>query len=234
MNHLQNTFGSLFRFDLKTFPLRAGGLLVALLAILSLASAALADSFSFSETFKDKVVCERDQGDVFCDVASIGRFRIAGSRTWKGVVDISAINADTAFHIAFGNLDFTAMLSDDPNYVVGKTSATFIIGEHFNDNDKEFVDGKIVVKWNAKRVSIGVSGKLGGQSELEPVLADLYTENDSGPFSDEALISADFADFFLADETPVAIRGNVSHRTVTRGEDQFDLTSVTVHGRPAQ
>ena len=194
--------------------------------------AALADSFVVTERAGAKVACFRDEGEIFCDVAPLGNFKVVASMNWKDLVDISTIDGDTTFTLSIGNLNVSVPLSEDPKYVAGKKSAVFVFG-HYNDNDKLIVDSRVALRWNAKGFTATVTGRI--NFEQGSILAEQYTEED-GAFTDTRDLSVSFAGFSL-ENLPLNITGNTAHKTVFRGQgenrEEFEITTVTLKGTPA-
>ena len=205
-----------------------------LLAVALLLGAAVqplvADSLSISERSGAKVVCVREEGETFCDTVATGSFKARGTKNWEGVVDITNIDENTDISVAVGNLSFDFALREDPTYVPGKRSATFVTG-HLNENDKFIKDMVVKVHWNAKQVSISIATKV--SDEQGTVLADNYSGED-GAFVDSQEFGISFAGLFLT--VPVNITGQTTHKIVTKGRgdnaEEFEITTVSLTGKP--
>ncbi len=227
-SHSNTITGSPGVLTLK-WRLLAAPVMVVLLAIITTLSAK-ADNITYSETLKEKLTCFREDGETFCDVESHGRYRVAGSVNWEGLIDPSMISADAEVVISMGGLEFIATLEDADQYTPGR-SATFIAG-HFNDRDRFIQDGKIVVKWNRKRFTFVATGKLGGNTDLSPILADDYVGEAPGSVSGVSSLTIEFAGVSLT--VPIEITGKVGEKMVQKGGEEFSLKSVALKGRPTR
>jgi hypothetical protein len=118
-----------------------------------------ADTFKFTESLADKVICEGHGEDRFCEVAQVGAFHLTAKFGWAPGTAAS-IEGDTGFSLSFGNLDLSFTPSDDPKWAPGKRSVTMIFG-YEDDNGRLVREGKVVLRWNDRGFSVNVSLRTG-------------------------------------------------------------------------
>lgn len=210
-----------------------GFVTMVLIGILPVADSFAADSFNFTESLKDRVVCFREEGEVYCEQISSGKFKIIAKLSLSGI-DITQFYEETDIEIMIGSFNFIARLGDDPKYTYGKKSAKFILSEPVEDDEgnikKHIKYLNVSLRWNSKQLTVVINGKT--PSYLDPVLASNYTGGDSGMISDTTVASVRFGDIEVLFD--VYLTSKVRSKTVYKGEDEFTLYNVQIKGKGVQ
>lgn len=206
--------------------------LLSLMLLLSSVGAALARSsaptntLTFSESLSDKVVCAKEEGDWSCDMFTGDSFTISATILLAGV-DITNFDQDTSFDLSVGELDVSHSLNEDPKYMPGKTSATFV-DTYTDDSDKEHIYQTTHLKWTANQLTVSITAKSSDidTSGLTPIMADSYDGSDSGKTNDTTSGSIDFGDASVTFDT-VTVTGTVATKDV-KAKDGSDFSPSTV------
>ncbi len=210
-----------------------GFVTMVLIGILPVADSFAADSFNFTESLKDRVVCFREEGEVYCDQISSGRFKIIAKLSLSGI-DITQFYEETDIEIMIGSFNFAARLEDDPKYIYGKKSAKFISSEAVEDdfgNIKKYIKYlNVSLRWNSKQLTVVINGKT--PYYLDPVLASNYTGGDPVMVSDTTAASVRFGEVEVLFD--VNLTGKVSLKNVYKGGVEFTLYNVRIKGKGVQ
>lgn len=173
-----------------------------------------ADSFSFSESYADKVYCEKDEGELWCDVGFSESYKITAKISLIGI-DINQFNGDTYISINLEGFFFEAFLGDDSSYTPGKKSAKF----------SEEYGPTVSLKWTNKQLTITINCK----HTSDTIMAGDYVGQESGPIDATASAHIEFADASI--DFDVAVTGKVTTKTVRKGEDEFEVSTISLKGK---
>ena len=135
-----------------------------LLSLLILISATLltftnafgADSFKYSESYKQKVLCSSYYG--YCDVFDFGKYNISAKLSLAGKdIDLSKINGNTPFYMEVGDF-YVYFLLKDGQYIPGKTSkstskTSVVLSDYDWVTENEHAQYMwIKLSWNSKAI----------------------------------------------------------------------------------
>jgi hypothetical protein len=212
-----------------------------LLSLLFLVSAALltstsafgasGNSFKFSDSLKEKLLCD-NYG--FCDIFQFGKFQINAKINFENV-DISKFNSDTCLDVAVGWFSLTTCLGDPgSSYQHGATRASMVFtGEDYylGDNIPYLW---VTLKWNSKKLTVKIKGLTGTPDIEGPILADDYMWSyDKGTYYDTDVASVSFynGDTIFIDTTfdPINVTAKVNMKTNRKWD--MDLYQVKVKGQ---
>jgi hypothetical protein len=148
--------------------------LILFVSIVALTSAnvyaAAANTFKFTDTYAQKVLCSKIYG---CDVFDGGKFTITSKISLTGI-DITKFNRDTEFYIYVGRFDWHCQLRDDLAYAPGKTSAKILVRtveeDYYGRINQLYLT--IQLKWSAKQLAVTITGIT--PDALAPIWADDY------------------------------------------------------------
>jgi len=212
----------------------AAGLSMLALANVSRTQAAMVSTniLTFSESLNDKIVCTKDEGDLYCDMFTGDGFTIS-AKALLANIDITQFDTNTSFELMLGDYcDIAYTLGDDPGYVTGKTSATFV-ETYTDDNNKERVYQTTRLKWTASQLTVTVKAKTSDidTSGLQPIIAYDYEGGDSGPISTNMEATMDFGDDLSVAFDTVTVTGKATtkDKTAKDGSD-FSLSTVKIKG----
>ena len=195
-----------------------------------------ADSLSFTESYKQKAACVRIEGERFCDVADNGKFKVT-AKISLSEIDIDQFNEDTYFSIELAGFFFEAVLGDDPDYTPGVKRAKFVYSNEFVDPITEEISTPdylvVSLKWTTKRLTVTISGKTAPYFFLDPILAGNYVGGQTGPIEDITSAAVNFSgeDFEVFSPFDVNITGKVKTSTVVKGEEEFDVSTISLKGK---
>jgi hypothetical protein len=112
------------------------------------------NTLTFVETFKDKEVCIPNEG---CHKAQPYLYTIKATIVLSNV-NLATFGPTTSFDLSLGGLSVTNKLGDDPMYISGKTSATFMRTE-LNSVGKTVTYFTVRLKWTTSLLTITITGK---------------------------------------------------------------------------
>ena len=194
------------------------------------------DSLSFSESYRQKVACVNIEGGRSCHVTDAGKFKISAKISLSGI-DINQFNEETFLYIELAGFSFEAILGDDPDYTPGVRRARFVYSDEFVDPKTEEIlniDYLVVsLKWTPKQLTVTVKGKTAPYFFLDPILAGNYVGVETGPIEDVVdaavdFVGEDFEAFVVLDPN---ITGKVTTKTVHKGEEEFDVSTINLKGK---
>jgi len=194
------------------------------------------DSLSFSESYRQRAACVRIEGERFCDLADTGKFKISARISLSGI-DIDQFNEETYFSVELAGFFFEAVLGDDPGYTPGVKRAKFVYSEEFQDpitEEIKILDYLVVnLRWTTKRLTVTISGKTAPYFFLDPILAGNYVGGETGPIEDITNADINFSgeDFEVFAPFDVNITGKVRSRTVVKGEEEFEVSTISLKGK---
>jgi hypothetical protein len=195
-----------------------------------------ADSLSFSESYKQKAACVKIEGERFCDVADTGKFKISAKISLSGI-DINQFNEETYLSIEFAGFFFEAILGDDPDYTPGVKPGKFVYSDEFVDPITEEISNVdylvVSLKWTNKQLTVTAKGKTAPYFFLESILAGNYVGVETGPIEDVVGAAVDFLgeDFEVFVVFDPNITGKVTTKTVHKGEEEFDVSTISLKGK---
>ena len=182
------------------------------------------DKISYTEAWADKIVCTREDGDVWCDTTSSDSITISATISLAGV-DTKQFNQDTLFSLTLGEFEIEHSLGDDTKFTTSKktpTSATFKdTGE--DDNGKTILLDTVKLSWTTKQLTVTITAKT------LPITADNYDGNDSGAVNDTLTGSIDFGDVSVSFDS-VTVTGKVTTKNVTKSGDDYTLSTISLKG----
>ena len=194
------------------------------------------DSLSFSESYRQKVTCVNIEGGRSCHVTDTGKFRISAKISLSGI-DIDQFNEETYFSIDVPGFNFEAVLGDDPKYTPGVKRAKFVYSEEVQNPTTEEIkiyDYLVVnLRWTTKRLTVTLSGKTAPYFFLNRILAGNYVGTETGPIEDITNADINFSgeDFEVFAPSDVNITGRVRSRTVVKGEEEFEVSTISLRGK---
>jgi hypothetical protein len=212
-----------------------------LVAALTVGSGFAADSLNFTESYGQKVPCEKycynyDEGYkgyggggdcyYYCDVEDSGKFKIVAKVSLAGIDIKNQLNKSTSFAIQFSDFSSQNVLGDDKNYTSGKTSAKFLYYDTYYDSTVCYL--KISLKWNSKQLTVTVEGKTPDWG-VNPILANDYLGEESGPINNSAIAKVNFST--LQALFDVSITGKVTTKTVVKHGEEFEVSNISLKGK---
>jgi hypothetical protein len=187
--------------------------LILFLSIVALTSAnvyaaAAANTFKFTDTYVQKVLCSKVLG--YCDVFDSGKFTITAKISLAGI-DISKFKRDSEFYIYVGHFDWYCELGDDPRFIPGK-STSFKIQVKTEEPDyynRTYQYLQIQLKWSAKQLQVTITGIT--PDSLAPIWADDYLYNYDNPtVNDLTDAYIEFGDNVKVYFNPIYIKGKAT------------------------
>jgi hypothetical protein len=185
-------------------------------------------SASFSESYADKLISYKDEGETYYEQVSSGRFTTRGKATLEEPLDPSYLDEETPFSIQIGDWSYEGFLGDDPKFTSRKKSASI----------KLDTGAILKIAFTTKSITWSVSGKTGydfnGEYETSP-LASSYAGSDESysiKKSDGETIScsASLGDGFVSGELPLSGRVKSTIKRIGSGdfEEEYPLSSVSL------
>lgn len=197
--------------------------------VLLLCSSAFSQRASFSESYADKLVTERIDGETYYEVYPTGRFTTRGSFKFPEPIDLSLIDENTSFSMELGGWSYGGVFGDDPKFSTGKKSVTIKL------------DSGAVVKiaFTAKAASWSVTARTGSdlnnEYESSPAAGDYAGSDESYSIkkSDGATVSCTVGlgdEYFLSGELPLTGRVRATIKKVGSGDfvEEIPLSSVSL------
>jgi hypothetical protein len=176
------------------------------------------NSFRFTETLTDQLLCDDDQGVVSCQTFRSGRFRLDVTVSDEGI-DSSQFDKTTPFVITIGDFTFAGTLGDDPHYAAGKTKASFRLTDQVcNGLGKcaTLTHGAIDLRITKTGLKITVATRTGADVRGEsPALANNYIDDEPGLISDFQPSSASIQLGDHSTSTNLAISATVKQQTIS-------------------
>jgi hypothetical protein len=179
-------------------------------------------SMTFSESYKEKVACIKEDGDNYCDVVGAGNFTITSKISLAGI-DISQFNSDTVFSLGLEDFSFDATLGQG-GFKPKKTSVKYVV----SDEDWDGIIRKyltVTVSWNKTQMTVSVSCVTSPWDIQSPVVAGYYT-GENGKITDQIGGQIDIGD--LSVEFILNSVATVKTTTVKKYGEEFDISTVTV------
>jgi hypothetical protein len=195
-----------------------------------------ADSLSFSESYKQKAACVNIEGEQFCGVADTGKFKISAKISLSGI-DINQFNEETYLSIELAGFFFEAILGDDPDYTPGVKHAKFVYSDEFVDPITEEISNidylVVSLKWTNNHLTVTASGKTAPYFFINSILAGNYVGVETGPIEDvvDAAVDSLGEDFEVFVVFDINITGKVTTKTVHKGEEDFDVSTISLKGK---
>ena len=177
----------------------------------------------FTETLKEKLVCASGST---CTVVRTGKFKISGQVFENENLEASEFNESSVVHVELGDLSYDGTLGDDPNYVAGGKSATFVLTSIDSDTGKTLTDVKITLKKGSSGLKISVTGKI--SDTQSPILADNYIGL-TGAINDATSAFVQVGSHI--EDRNVAITGTASVKAITKNGQTYNLSSIKIKGQ---
>jgi hypothetical protein len=187
--------------------------------------AGLAAAAGFSETLKDKLVCSSGST---CTVERTGKFKATAVAFEGRNLDPSEFDESTPIEFEAGDLSFDGFLGDDPKYVAGDSSATFLITHVDPDTGKTVTDVKISLKQGSGGMKIVASGKI---SDFQPPLLAGSFAGTTGPISTNVTASITLGT--NTDSVSGTVIGTASVKSVAKNGETNDLSTVKIKSAKA-
>lgn len=202
--------------------------LVFVLATAVATQAAPASTLKFSESLKDSIVCERDEGEIWCDVYTSGSFSISAT---FGDVDTSKIDKDTFVSIDMGSSSWGYFFWENGSFNPRKKTVKF--AEYDSDDfDREICYLTVSIKWNSNSLTVSINGKT--PDYTYPVLADYYQYEYSGLIDEimpaTAMLLSGQGEWLIDVGFNVHVRGNVTTKDVRKYGEEYTSSKVTLKG----
>lgn len=223
-------------------PIISAGLLGAILLVtipvghVYAATAPVANTLKFTESWADKVGCDSDMGDWYCGTASSDSITISAKISLTGVV-ITNFTEDTMFVFSLGGFGvYSHSLGEDPKYKSGKkgsTSVKFVDKDDASGSDKPITLGTVKLSWTTKQLTVTLTGKFDPNygSLYAAIAAANYQGADSGKISGDTISgSIDFADISVSFDS-VTVTGRVNTKmTHAKDGSDYPLSSISLQG----
>jgi hypothetical protein len=189
-------------------------------------AAAAANTFKFTDTYVQKVLCSKVLG--YCDVFDGGKFTITAKISLAGI-DTSKFNRDTEFYIYVGRFDWYCQLGEDPRFIPGKSKSAKItvIPEEPDYYGKRAQYLQIQFKWSPKQLAVTITGIT--PDSLAPIWADDYLY-DTSTVSDVTDAYIEFGDDVKVWFNPVWINGKATMKTIKKSGDLYDVSNIKLTG----
>jgi hypothetical protein len=172
-----------------------------------------------SETLKEKLVCTKGST---CTVVRTGTFKVSGEAFEGEDLDPGEFDESSIVVFEIGDLSYNGTLGDDPKYVAGAKSATFVVSHVDSVTGKTVIDVKITLKPGSSGVKISASGKI--SDSQSPILADNYAGTTNSSISTN--ISAFVQMGAHTDSLSGTIGGTASIKTMIKNGETNNLSSV--------
>lgn len=85
--------------------------------------------------------------------------------------------------------------------------------------------GTVSLKWTNKQLTITISSK----HDICGIMAQNYVGQESGPIEETVSAHIEFAD--ASADFDVAVTGKVTTKTVRKGEDEFEVSTISLKGK---
>jgi hypothetical protein len=197
-------------------------------------AAAAANTFKFTDTYTQKVLCSSYYG--YCDVFDSGKFTITAKISLAPNIDTSKFDRDTEFYIYVGRFDWYCQLGEDPRFIPGKSKSAKItvIPEEPDYYGKRAQYLQIQFKWSPKQLVVTITGIT--PDSLSPIWADDYLY-DTAIVSDVTDAYIEFGDDVKVWFNPVWINGKATLKTVKKtfqkSKELFDVSNIKLTGTGA-
>ena len=187
--------------------------LILFLSIVALTSAnvyaaAAANTFKFTDTYTQKVLCSKSAG--YCDVFDSGKFTITAKISLANI-DISKFNRGTGFYIYVGRFEWYCELGEDPRFIPerSKSFKIQVIPDEPDYYRRRNQYLQIQLKWSAKQLAVTITGIT--PDAMAPIWADDYLYNYDNPtVNDVTDAYIEFGDDVKVYFNPIYIKGKAT------------------------
>lgn len=190
--------------------------------------AAPVSTLIFSESLKDHIVCDNDEGEVSCDVISSGSFSIVAN--FPGVYT-DKLDEDTTISLEIGNLWLNYRFGDTESFCPKKKNVQFVEYD-FNDLDEKIVYLTVRIKWNSKSLTLSVKGKT--PYYMDPIFAGEYHYQETGKIDDNkiatVILTSGDGEELVNVLFNVSVKGNVKTKEIYKCGNPFTDSKVTLKG----
>lgn len=196
-----------------------------------------------SESSTETLKKYKDEGDIYYSVETSGKFSVTATISGDFLNDAGIfwndITEDATMAISVGNFAFESSLSEADKYKLSASKLTANWSEKSEVcSDAENAVCKITV-FTKISISAGSNSnltlKVSGTSKNEngqSVFAHICKDNGTGALSENAIASLRINESTLS--TPLSIKCSLKTKSVTKGEESFDLNSVKITGKNMQ
>jgi hypothetical protein len=207
-------------------------------------SAVYADSVSLTESSTDKLLTNKykEEGETFTeyDVQRTGKFsisaKISGDSLNEAGIFWEDINEDATMAISVGNFAFESSLSEADKHKLSASKLT----ANWSEKSESCTDAENPVCKTTVLTKISISAgsnidltlKVDGTSKNENgqnIFASICADNGNGLLEEEAIASLRINESTLS--TPLSVKCGVKTKTMTKGEESFDLNTIKVTGK---
>jgi hypothetical protein len=194
--------------------------------------AASANSFKYSESYKQKVLCNV----YYCDEFDFGKFNISANLSLAGI-DLSRIDRDTDFYLEVGGVYVDVSLSEG-QYFPGKTSkstskANFVLSDYdYTSPDVKVPYMWVTLSWNSKKLTVKITGLTGTPDIMYPIIAYDYLYEETGVYSDDDTTMTGYVAFGETQwqfKVPSTVKVKQSTKK-DKYKSEWDVGSVTAKG----
>ena len=199
------------------------GFILAVGVVMTLPAAADAQGakFSLKEKLQEKVIC-----DSTCAEVATGSF-LSKLQTLVGTNNVVNFDSSTTFSVYLGNFSIAHVLSDDPDYQTGDTSAHFIDDMTVAGGDTAVLDIKL--SWKSGKLKMTMKGDT--RAFTSPV-ASSFVGSAPGAINTTApmqftLVGANGLNLNVS-LTPALVSGKLKRITKNVDGTDYDLDTITM------
>jgi len=201
------------------------GFFIALIAA-SNSYAASSNSLTFTETYKEKLVCYKSLG--YCDVMGSGKFTVSAKiLLLANGIDISLFNSDTVIGIFVEDFSFNATLGEAVGgFNPKKKNAKFVVSDVDIDGiNRSYLT--VALTWSKTSMTVKVTCITSPWDIEYPMIAGYYIGEPSSGISDPLSAEVDIDDIFVGFD--LTANGSVKTKTTNKkllGE--YDTSNISV------
>jgi|RhiMetdeSRZDD1v2_1073273.scaffolds.fasta_scaffold55880_2 hypothetical protein len=178
----------------------------------------------FTEHYSQHVECSINTYHL-CDIVDSGRYSI-DIQIPLSTYDITEFDGETAVLITLGDLTISATLGDDPGYRAGKREATLTFSTN-RPSGQEDVYLTVTLKWNPNRLSASITGH--SPQLWSAIVAERFLRARTGEINSttDAMLHLGA---ITVEFDKVAVKGNVFTKKVFEGDEEFEVSTITLKG----
>jgi hypothetical protein len=184
--------------------------------------AASSSSLTFTETYKEKLVCSSKYQ--YCDVIGSGKFTISSSISMKGI-DITKFNSGTSFIIAVEGFYFERTLGEGGfTSPYKKTKANYAVSEVDIDGiSRNYLT--VALSWSKTKMTVKVTCITSPWDIEWPIIAGSYI-GDNLTIEDPLSAVIDFDEFSVGFD--LTAKGSVKTKTSAKYGGEYEASTITV------
>jgi hypothetical protein len=185
--------------------------------------AASSNSLTFTETYKDKLVCSSKYQ--YCDVMGSGKFTISSSISMSGI-DITKFNTETSFVIAVEGFAFERTLGEGGfAYPYKKTKANYVVSEVDIDGiSRKYLT--VALSWSKTKMTVKVTCITAPWDIEWPIIAGSYIGEPSSSISEPLSAVINLSDLSVGFD--LTANGSVKTKTSVKYGDEYDASTISV------